>query len=130
MSLVVFSATKPGYDHEAAQGGVVFRDDSWYWALYPHFENLRSETGRRLDLYGDAVFDHYMLPVVLKHLQRARADAASRAEQFEVKSAWHPERGDVMLAVSRHDLIQLLDRLEGITAAALADGKILVALGD
>lgn len=48
-----------------------FDDDGYYWFLHPLFERLRDESGKYVDLYGDALFNRDDYPRLRRLLDEA-----------------------------------------------------------
>ena len=55
--------------------GLSFKDDGYYWFLHPWFERLREQSGKAIDLYGDALLTRDDYPGLRALLTEAAAMA-------------------------------------------------------
>lgn len=95
------------------------QDDAVYSFLHPLFERLRTETGRYIDLYGDASFSGWRLAALKRMLGQARSLAESLPEK--------PAPGNPL---RRGTLSTLITNWERIVARAEELGRPVACFGD
>ena len=98
---------------------LALQDDAVYSFLHPLFERLRTETGRYIDLYGDASFTGWRLAA----LQRMLVQARSLAESL-------PDKAKLGNPLTRGNLSHLITNWERIVARAEELGRPVVCFGD
>ena len=107
-------------------------DDGYYWFLYPSIESLLLETGRSIDLYGDAEFAGSDLDALRRMLSRARTLVEMQPGSWEVVTGTQtePVRRDILATVHRAAFLELLDTWDRLVTRAQETGRSIVCLGD
>ena len=125
---VGISRSGPVDDVDYSQG-VSYKDDGYYWFLYPLFERVFKQTGQMVDLYGDAVFEAEHLPHLLVALNEAASLVERQPEEWDVRIGWRG--GDpVYCKISKVGLRGLLAGFIALVNSAIRTEKNVVCFGD
>jgi len=141
MSLEIGLAGSQPDPFSAAQYMVSLDDHEnggYYWFLYPLLEQLATQTGQMIDLYGDAEFRGDDLPVLRQTLVEACRLVADQPVRWSVyvgtssmPNATPPvPPWPVFKEVERSKFIKLLDTLIAIVDRAISAGVAVVCKGD
>ena len=109
-----------------------FNDDGYYWLLHPLFERLRDETGKYIDLYGDATFSRDDYPRLRHLLDEADVIARRQPQTWEVHvgTQVQPARKELYCTVHRDKVLKIIRTLRGMVDAADKLGGYLECRGD
>ena len=107
-------------------------NDGYYWFLHPLFGQLWTETGKYIDLYGDAAFEGESLAALERMLIEARALIESRPDSWEVHIGTQikPTKKEIYVPVERDQFLKLIDQWEKIIARAKELGRPVACFGD
>ena len=91
-------------------------DDGYYWFMHPWFIKLNKETGKYIDLYGDASFS----AIELFRLEELITEVKEKLE--EMPSRWnvstgfqvHPTQKEIFKGVEKRKFLELLGTFEKI----------------
>ncbi len=111
---------------------VAFRDDGYYWFLYPLIEQLRKSHGKYIDLHGEAEFRRGELSLLTRFLGDAEVLVQSRPVRWKVQVGTQtgPEKRELRVEVERGKFMSLILQLRDVVAAAEADGTSVLFIGD
>lgn len=109
-----------------------FSDDGYYWFLHPLFEQLRDESGKYLDLYGDALFTRDDYPRLRRLLNEAegRARRQPQAWKVHVGTQLQPTLKETYRAVERNKLLEMISMLRKMVDVADELGGVIECTGD
>jgi len=109
-----------------------FEDDGYYWFLHPLFERLREQSGKYIDLYGDAFFTRDDLPRLRTLLSEAESMARRQPLTWEVHvgTQSHPVKKELYRTVNREDLLKLIFAFRGLVEAADENDAQIECIGD
>lgn len=106
-------------------------DDPLYWFLYPYFEEVYSEVGQMVDLYGKAEFFAEELLAVYLTLENAEANAKSRGDQWQVTIGYGGEdRTPIDKLLTKSDALERIKILKNMLNHAYNLERQVVCLGD
>jgi hypothetical protein len=116
----------------AAAPALAFEDDGYYWFLHPLFERLRKETGKYIDLYGDALFSRNDWPRLRALLSEAEAMVNHQPTRWEVcvGTQLHPTQREVYRTVNREELLRLIATFETLLDVAEQCDGVIECVGD
>jgi hypothetical protein len=110
-----------------------FRDDAYFWFLYPWLSKVRESTGKYVDLYGDAEFHEAngLLPLI-HAMSEAMASARTQPRTWQVHTGTQlrPERKELYQQVERERLVESIVEFQATLAEARAKGLTVVFRGD
>jgi hypothetical protein len=111
---------------------ISFNDDGYYWFLHPLFERLRDESGKYVDLYGDARFTRDDYPRLRRLLDEADGMARRQPKAWEVHvgTQLQPMRKEIYRTVERDNLIEIISTLRKMVDVADELGGVLECIGD
>ncbi len=111
---------------------VAFRDDGYYWFLYPLIEGLRESHGKYIDLYGEAEFRRSELSLLTRFLGDAEVLIQSQPARWKVHVGMQTgtEKRELPVEVERGKFMSLILQLRDVVAAAEADGISVLFIGD
>jgi hypothetical protein len=111
---------------------VAFRDDGYYWFLYPLIEGLRKSHGKYIDLYGEAEFRRSELSLLTRFLGDAEVLIQSQPARWKVHVGTQTgtEKRELPVEVERGKFMSLILQLRDVVAAAEADGTSVLFIGD
>jgi hypothetical protein len=106
--------------------------DGYYWFLHPLFENLRSETGQYIDLYGDASFTGASLSALERMVAEAVGLVQAQPATWQVHTGTQlrPEHKELYVDVEKDRFLALLHKWLKIIERAKEIGKPVVCFGD
>ena len=109
-----------------------FDDDGYYWFLHPLFERLRAESGKYIDLYGDARFTRDDCPRLHALLTEAELMARHQPQTWEVRvgTRIEPIRKNLYRTVNRAELLKLIATFRAMIDAIEKLGGHLECIGD
>jgi hypothetical protein len=109
-----------------------FDDDGYYWFLHPLFERLRAESGKYIDLYGDARFTRDDCPRLRALLTEAELMARRQPQTWEVQVGTQlaPAKKNLYRTVKRADLLKLIAAFRTMVDAVDDLGGYLECIGD
>jgi len=107
-------------------------NDGYYWFLHPLFARLDAETGKYVDLYGDAFFGQNDLPRLKALVAEAGELVRKQPESWRVKigTQVHPEHKPLFRDVTRAQFEDLLGRLRALIVAAEQASGYIECVGD
>jgi len=106
-------------------------DDPLYWFLYPYFEEVYSEVGQMVDLYGNAEFFAEELLAFFLVLENAEGDVRSRGDQWHVTIGYHGEdRTPINKLLTKSDALDRIEALKQMLNHAYNIDRRVVCLGD
>jgi hypothetical protein len=108
------------------------RDDGYYWFLHPLFERLRDESGKYLDLYGDAVFTRDDYPRLRRLLDEADRIAQGQPRSWEVHvgTELRPTRKEIYRVVERENLLGIISTFRRMVDVAERLCGVIECIGD
>ena len=111
---------------------ISFDNDGYYWFFHPLFERLRDETGKYIDLYGDATFSRDDYPRLLHLLDEADVIARRQPKTWEVHvgTQVRPTRKELYRTVHRDHVLKIITTLRNMVDAADKLGGHLECIGD
>ena len=116
----------------ASEPGLSFKDDGYYWFLHPWFERLREQSGKYIDLYGDALLtrdDYPRLRAVLTEAEvMARRQPATW--QVHVGTQLQPAKKELYRTIDRGELLKLIETFRTLIDAADKLDGYLECVGD
>lgn len=109
-----------------------FNDDGYYWFLAPAFERVYQQTGRRIDLYGDAVFSGDDLLVLRSAIHETISQVKNRPEAWMVQigTQIQPKTEQIYAQVNRATCLELLDHFDRMIQRAIQARESLICTGD
>jgi hypothetical protein len=111
--------------------GIALDDDGYYWYLYPLFEELHSQTGEMIDLYGDALFKGETLLSLQRIVQKALEIVRKQPPEWEVLIGWYGvSQEQIFSKVSKETFVSLPERFEHLIDRAIQENEFVVCLGD
>jgi hypothetical protein len=109
-----------------------FDHDGYYLFLHPLFERLRDESGKYIDLYGDARFTHDDFPRLRDLLAEAELMTRRQPTTWEVHigTQLKPVVKELYQTVNRDALLKLIDTFRTMVDTADEAGGYLECTGD
>lgn len=111
---------------------ISLNDDGYYWFLHPLFQRLRDESGKYVDLYGDALFTRADYPRLRRLLDEADSMARRQPQAWEVHvgTQLQPGRKEIYRTVERASLLKIIDTLRNMVDVADELDGVLECIGD
>jgi hypothetical protein len=107
-------------------------DDGYYWFLYPLFEQVYAQTGKRIELHGRAEFNAAQLSILQAAIQQGREFVQQLPETWSVPS--HLRRGStsepLRMTVSKQQFLSLFEQFDHLITQAIAQQEHIVCIGD
>jgi len=121
-------------DRSKTQAGlsISLSDDGYYWFLHPLFQQLRDESGKYVDLYGDAFFTREDYPRLRRLLDEANEMARRQPSAWEVQvgTQLRPTRKEIYGTVQRDNLFKIITTLRKMVDLADELDGVLECTGD
>jgi len=109
-----------------------FEDDGYYRFLQPLFDRVGKQSGKYIDLYGDALFTQDDWPRLRTMLADAETMARGKPTTWEVHvgTQLKPVRKELYRTVKREELLRLIATFKALVDAADETDGQLECVGD
>ena len=108
------------------------KDDGYYWFLYPLFEQVYAQTGKRIDLHGRAEFTTAQLLILQTVIQQGREFVQQLPETWAVPSRLRrcPTPAPSNMTVTKQQFLSLFEQFDYLITQAIAQQEHIMCIGD